>query len=105
MLNQVLGFSSIFNEEGMSHRVEGEVIDDPQVVHSMYGHCSVVTMMNRVMSRIRFVHSSNHVEVDRVAPELESLANISQLNVLNSSNDRFISFAVDHYMCSKQIYR
>ena len=86
MLYQVLGFCSIFNEECVTHGVEGKVIDDPQVVHSMNGHCSVVSVMNRVMSDIRFVHNANHVEVDGVAAELESLTNISQLNILNSSN-------------------
>ena len=70
----------------MTHGVEGEIIDDPQVVNSMNGHCSIVSVMDRVMSDIRFVDSANHVEVDGVAAELESLPHISEFNVLNSSN-------------------
>jgi len=82
----ILCLSSIFNEEGMTHGVIGDVVEHSEVVNSMSGHSTVVGLVDSVTTHVRLVHSSNHMVMEGVATKLEGLTNILEFDVLDSSN-------------------
>jgi len=72
----VISLDSVFNEESMSHSVVGNIIFNCKIVNSVCCDSSIVGVMNSVTNNIRFIDISNHVEVNWVATELESLTYI-----------------------------
>ena len=52
VLDQVLGLSGIFDEDGVAHSVVGDVVLDAQVVDAMDGHSSVESMMDGIVSNV-----------------------------------------------------
>lgn len=75
----------------MTHGIVSYVVNDLEVVHSMEGHSAIVSLMDGIVASIRLVHCADHVEMDRVATQLESLADIRELDVLNPSNDGLVT--------------
>lgn len=65
-------------------------------MYAMQCNCSVVGIPDRVTPSIWLLHSSDHVEVNRVTTQFKGLSNISELYVLNSSNWWLISRWVNH---------
>lgn len=98
VLQIVLSLSCIFNEERMAHGLIGHIIGHSQIVHSVNGACSVISMVNGIAPHVRFVDGSYHMEMNWVSAKLECLAHISQFDVFNSANDRFISLGMKHYV-------
>lgn len=80
----------------MAHGVIGNVLFDSEVVHTVNGDSSVVGLMDGVALNVGLVHGSNHMEMERVSTELESLTDIGKLNVLNATNARLITWGVNH---------
>jgi hypothetical protein len=57
-----------------------------EIINTMCRDSSVVGLMNCVADDVRLVNSTDHVEVDRIPTKFESLSDIFQLNVANSSD-------------------
>ena len=77
--DHVLGLNPVLDEEGVAHRLEGDVVDHAQEVHAVDDHRAVVGVVDRVAAHIRVAHGADHVEVDRVAPQPEALARVAHL--------------------------
>lgn len=61
---------------------------------------TVVSLVNRVLLNVGLGHCSNHVEMDRVAAQLEGLADVKELTVLNPTDHGLITRGVQHDVCS-----
>ena len=85
-MNLVAGFHCVFNEDSVAHSVEGHIVENSEIMNAMQSDGSVVGVPDGISLNIGLVYSSNHVEMKRVTTQFEGLANISELNVLNSSN-------------------
>jgi hypothetical protein len=104
VLDQVLCLCCIFNKEGVSHCVVSEVLLNSEVVYSVESNGSVISSGNGVPNNVGVVHSSNHMEMDGVSTELESLTDILKLDVTNFSYKRFITRGVEHDLGSILIF-
>jgi hypothetical protein len=91
ILDQILSLSSVFNKDSVAHGIVGNVIDDLEIVHSMESDGTIVSLMDSVIPGIGLVNCSNHMEMNGVATQLESLTHICEFNVFNLANDRLIS--------------
>ena len=91
VLNQVLRLSSIFNEDSVAHRVISYVVLDSEVVDTVNCDCTVEGVMDGIISHIRRVHCANHMEVNRVATKDEGLADIGELDAIDSCSSGFVS--------------
>jgi len=100
VLNYVVGFCSIFNENSVTHSVVHDVVSNGQMMHSMDSSSSVVRLPYGITLYIRFMYSSNHVEVNSIPSKFESLADIEELTMGNSSLTSFVSIRVDHDLAS-----
>mmetsp|Transcript_468 Transcript_468/g.710 ORF Transcript_468/g.710 Transcript_468/m.710 type:complete len:709 (+) Transcript_468:3585-5711(+) len=90
-LNQVLALDSIFDEDGVAHGVIGDVVLDTQVVDTVDGSRAVERVVDGVVAHVGLVHGTNHVEVNRVGAQDESLADHGQLNAINTANSGLIA--------------
>jgi hypothetical protein len=96
VLDQILCLSGILNKDGVAQVLVSHIVLDLQVVYSMNGHSSVVSLPDSIVSDIGLVDCSNHMEMDWVSSKLEGLTHVVELYILNPSNARFISWGVDH---------
>lgn len=87
----VVGLNSIFNEECVTKDIVGNVLHNAEVVDSVGRHCTVVGLMNGVTFDVGLVNSTDHVEMNRVPAELESLSDVGKLDVGNTTDCRFIT--------------
>ena len=65
-------------------------------MHSVERGRSVVRLMDGVLLDVRLLDSSDHVEVNRVAAELERLADVGELAILDTAHDGLIPGRVKH---------
>ena len=65
-------------------------------MHSVERGRSVVRLMDGVLLDVRLLDSSDHVEVNRVAAELERLADVGELAILDPAHDGLIPGRVKH---------
>lgn len=92
VLNEILGLSSILNEDSVAHVLVCDVVLDSEVVHTMNRHSSVVCLPDGIVSHIGVMNSTNHMEMDWVATQFEGLAYVEELNILNPSNAGFVTW-------------
>jgi hypothetical protein len=103
VFNQILGLSSVLNENSVAHSIVGYIVDDLEVVHSMKSNGTIVSLMDGVVPSIGLVNGTDHMEMNRVATQLESLTHICEFNILNLSNDRLISRGVKHDVSTEHV--
>ena len=94
----VLCLNCIFNEEGMAHCVISYVMNDSQEADSMNSACSVERLMNCVSLDVGFSDCSDKMEMNGISTKLESLPNIVELNILNSSDDSLTTVSMNHHV-------
>jgi hypothetical protein len=70
----------------VTHGVEGNIVDNSEIMDAMQSYSSVVGVPDGVALNIGLVDSSDHVEMKGVTTQFKGLANIGELNVLNSSD-------------------
>jgi len=75
----------------VTHSIEGYIFLNSEVMHTVSGASAIVGMMNCIALNERTMHSSDHVEVNSVAAELEGLTSLSKLDVVNASNGTLIT--------------
>ena len=85
VLNEVLALNSIFNEDCVAHSVIANVVLDTEVVNTMNCHSSVERVMDSVVTHVRLVDGTNHMEMNGVRSKDESLADHAQLNGVNTT--------------------
>jgi len=85
ILNEVLALNGIFNEDSVTHSVIGNVVLDTEVVNAVNGDSSVERVMDSVVTHVRLVDSSNHMEMNGVRSKDESLTDHGQLNGVNTA--------------------
>ena len=86
VLDQILRLNTILNEDSVAHSVVGDVVLYTEVVHAMNRHCTIERMVDGIVTHIRGMDCSDHVEVDRVGSENERLADMGQLNAIDAAN-------------------
>ena len=96
--DDVLRLDAVLDEEGVAHRLEGDVVDDAQVVDAVDGDGAVVRVVDRVVPRVRVAHVADHVEVERVAPQPEALPHVAALDVLDPPRERLGAGRVHHHV-------
>lgn len=52
VLDQILGFDSILNEDGVTHGVISYIVLDTEVMHTVDGHSAVERVMNGVVTDV-----------------------------------------------------
>ena len=75
----------------MAHSAIGNIVLNPQEVHTVDGDSSVEGVMDSVITHVRRVHSADHMEVNGIGAKDEGLADIGEFNAVDSSRSRFIS--------------
>ena len=90
-LDQILSLSGIFNEDCVAHSMVCDIVLHSEVMNTMNGHSSVESVMNRIVSHVRRVHSTNHMEVNWVTTKDEGLSHICQFDTVNSSSSCLIA--------------
>ena len=70
----------------MSHVLIGHIILYLEIMDTMNCDSSIVCLPDCIVTNIRLVDSSNHVEMDWISSKLEGLTHIEELSVLDSSN-------------------
>ena len=76
-LDEVLFFNSIFNEDYMTFDIKSDIVYKSHVMSSVQSESSVETLMCTKTFAVRFVNSTDHVEVNCISSNFESLADIS----------------------------
>ena len=92
VLNAVLGLDGVLDEYGVAHAVVVDVVLDSQVVHTVKRGASVVRLVNGVPTHIRPRHGAKHVEVNGVPTELERLADVEELSVLDAAHRGLVAW-------------
>ena len=62
-----MGLETVFNEEGMSHVVIGNIVHDGQMMDTMNCHSSVESVIYRALFDIRLSNVSNHMEMNWIS--------------------------------------
>jgi len=70
----------------MALHIIRNIVHETKVVSSMNSESSVETGMSSESLAVRLVNSTNHMEMDSVSSDLESLSDIMKLNVIESCN-------------------
>ena len=96
----VVRLSAILNKDRVTHCVPVDVPFDSEVLDAVESRAAIVAAHDYVVFYVGFGHFANHMEMDGVLSELESLTNIFKLNVLDPSNDSLVAWGVEHYMGS-----
>ena len=91
VLDEVVSLDGVLEEDSVAHSLVGNVARDGQVVDSMQSGSSVVGLVDGVVLDVGFVYGAEHVEVDWVSCKFESLTNIEELTVLDSTDRVFIA--------------
>lgn len=76
MFEEVMSLNGIFNEESMTLSVISHILSNSQVVDTMDGASSVVSLMDSVTLDVGIVDITNQVVMDRVSTKLEGLTDI-----------------------------
>jgi hypothetical protein len=87
----------------VAHSIVSYVVNDLEVMNSMEGHSAIVSLVNSVVASVGLVDGTNHMEMNGVATQLESLSDVSELNVLNSADNGLISGRVEHDVSTEHI--
>ena len=95
-VDDALGLSGILNEDSVTHVVVCDVLDDVEVVHTVNGDGSVVSLMNGVTLDEGLGDVTNHVEMDGVATEFEGLAHVVELTIEDATDQGLIAWGVQH---------
>lgn len=77
MVNVVLLFHCIFNEDDMTFDVVGNIVYQSHVVSSMKGECPIETRMSAKSFAVRLMNCTNHVEMDSISTDFEGLSDVS----------------------------
>ena len=77
-----------------------DVVLDTKIVHTMNGHSSVEGVMDSIVSHVRGMHCSNHMEVNGVASKDEGLAYVVEFNVVNTGGGSLIAWGVHNDDCT-----
>ena len=99
----VVRLSAILNKDRMTQCVPVDVPLDSEVLDAVEGRATIVAAHDYVVFHVGLGHFANHMVMDGVLSEHESLANIFKLHVLDPSNDGLVAWGVKHYMCSKLV--
>jgi hypothetical protein len=51
----------------VTHGIVSYVVNDLEVMNSMEGHCTIVSLVNSIVAGVGLVDGTNHVEMNRVA--------------------------------------
>jgi hypothetical protein len=89
--DQVVGFGSIFNENGVTHGVVRNIVLNGEIVDSVESDGSVVSLMDGITLSIRVVDSPDHMEMNGVTTKLEGLTYIGEFAVFDFTNQRLVS--------------
>lgn len=87
----VLLLNGIFDEDVVALDFVSNIVHDAHVMSTVQRERSVEALMDGVVSRVRVVHSSDHVEMDRITADLEALTYHVHLNVGDSAYQRVIT--------------
>jgi len=77
----VVGFNSILNEDGMTLNFISNIVFNSQVMSSVKGKQSIVSLMGCQTLSIRVVNCTDHVEMDSISSNFESLSSVMELNL------------------------
>jgi len=75
----------------VAHCVVSYIILHAQVMNAVNCDSSVESMMDGVVAHVRRMHSTDHVEMDGIATENESLTHSRELNTIDSSRGSLIA--------------
>lgn len=67
MVVNVVRLNCVLDEESMAHSIEGNIVENFEVVDAMGGDSTVVCLVDSVAFNDGLMNSTNHVKVDRVA--------------------------------------
>ena len=101
--NHVVCLCRIFDEYRVTSGIPVHVAVDKQVLDTMDCSTAIVTSHDNVVLDVRLADMTNHVEVNWVLSKQECLTNIFKLQILDSSDDRLISWRVQHNMSTELI--
>lgn len=90
----VLLFNGVLDEDDVTFDIVSNVVDESHVMRTVKGESSVETGVSTKTSAVRPVDGTDHVEMDSVATNLEGLADLIELNILKSSNQRVVTLRV-----------
>ena len=76
----VAGLHRVFEEEAVTHGVEGHVVFDPHVIGAMHGHAAAVGVVNRRVLDILPLSFADDVPMDRIAGQVQILPHAIQLD-------------------------
>jgi hypothetical protein len=97
ILDQILGLSRILNENSVAHSVVRHIILHAQIMNSVDGDSSIEGVVDRIIADVRRVHCANHMEMNGVGSEDEGLADVEELNTVNSCSRSLITGRVHNY--------
>jgi hypothetical protein len=83
----------------VSHFFVNDVLLKKQLIDSVDGDGSVESIVDRIVLDVRTFHITSKMEVNWITTELESLTNISELDVLDPSSNLTLTIS-KHDMCS-----
>ena len=95
-IDDVISLNRIFNEDRMAHSIVNYVVYYVEILDGVNSHCAIVSLMDRITLHQRLRDSTDDVEMNRISAEFESLANIKELNVKDTSNTGLVLREVEH---------
>jgi hypothetical protein len=101
-MDVIVLFDTIFQEDRMTKTFVSNVLENSQIMCSMYGNYPSVGMMDSITFNKGVHHRSIQVKVNRVSTNDHWLPNVGELSIGYSSDGSSLTVSVDHHMCSVQ---
>lgn len=77
----VVSFNAVFDEDCVAHAIVSNIICNSQILVSMDCKSSVERGVDSVTQGIRFMNSTNKMEMNRISTDFEGLSNLRKLSV------------------------
>ena len=99
----VFSFCTILDKDCVSHCIPVTITLDSQILDTVNSCATIIAAHHCVVSDIRLGYASNHMIMDWILSKKECLSYVVQLQVLNTSNYRFVTWRVKHDMGSELV--
>jgi hypothetical protein len=91
VFDQIVGFNTVLNENGVTLHSVSNIVLDLQVMDTVNGDGSVVSVMDGITIDVRVVDITDQMVMDGISTKVESLTRLSDLSVGDSGNRGIVS--------------
>jgi len=99
-MNLVVSLNCVLDEDIVTHSVVDDIVSNSEIACTVHGEGSVETGIDGVSNDVGLVHVTDHMEMDGISTQLESLSHVAELNIAQASLERVITDGMEEDSCS-----